>query len=84
MTRAELEQEYVNLYRRVWGTNEGLTTEGTKRMTDRQLRIDIMSLQRQIARTEPKMYEDQHIYCQDKPCGQAPLGCTEKRYCPKE
>ena len=84
MTRAELEQEYVNLYRRVNDTNEGLTKEKLWKFTDRQLRIDIMSLQRQIARTEPQMYEDQHIYCQDKPCGQAPLGCTEKRYCPKE
>ena len=50
MSRSDLEEEYVNLYRRVWGTNEGLTTEGTKRMTDRQLRIDIASLKRQIAR----------------------------------
>ena len=31
-----------------------------------------------------RRYEDQHINCQEKPCGQAPLGCTDKRYCPKE
>ena len=35
-------------------------------------------------RFEDRMYEDQHINCQEKPCGQAPLGCTDKRYCPKE
>lgn len=52
MTRADLEQEFVNLYRRAWGTNEGLSTEKLTRMTDRQLRIDIGSLKRFIQRTE--------------------------------
>lgn len=52
MSRSDLEEEYVNLYRRVWGTNEGLWTTEIKRMTDRQLRIDIASLKRQIARME--------------------------------
>jgi len=33
---------------------------------------------------QDRVYEDQHINCQDEPCGQAPLGCTDKRYCPKE
>ena len=52
MTRADLEQEFVNLYRRAWGTNEGLTTEKLKKFTDRQLRIDIGSLKRFIERSE--------------------------------
>lgn len=30
------------------------------------------------------MYEDQASTCQDEPCGYAPLGCTDKKYCPKE
>jgi len=50
MGRADLEQEYVNLYRRYWGTNDGLWTTEIKRMTDRQLRIDIASLKRSIER----------------------------------
>ena len=55
MTRAELEQEFVNLYRRAWGTNEGLTTEKLKRFTERQLRIDIGSLKRYIEREKPSI-----------------------------
>jgi len=30
---------------------------------------------------EPKIFEDQT--CQDTPCGAAPLGCSDKRYCPR-
>jgi len=29
-------------------------------------------------------FEDQHPNCQEKSCGNAPLGCAVKRYCPKE
>lgn len=28
--------------------------------------------------------EDQADACQGESCGSAPLGCTEKRHCPKE
>ena len=44
MTRGELEEAYVNYYRRAWDTNSGLTTEKIKEMTDDELRKDTRSL----------------------------------------
>lgn len=30
------------------------------------------------------IYEDQDPNCQDAPCPQAPLGCSNPHYCPKK
>ncbi len=45
MSRQKLEEEFVNLYRLAWGTNEGLSIQKIKSMTPNQLKQSIRSLQ---------------------------------------
>jgi hypothetical protein len=43
-TREKLEQEFVNVYRKAWNSNEGLTSKHIKNMTNKQLKESIESL----------------------------------------
>jgi hypothetical protein len=52
MTRQDLEAEFVNLYRKNWNTNEGLTKEKIHDMTTRELKICIESQKRFLSLTE--------------------------------
>jgi hypothetical protein len=45
-TREKLEQEFVNIYRKAWNSNEGLTSQRIKSMTNKQLKESIESLKR--------------------------------------
>lgn len=42
--RSSLEEEFVNVYRKVWGSNEGLTTKHIKSMSISELKKSIRSL----------------------------------------
>ncbi len=59
----------------------------------RLVELRLGELERRISRLEARArgapdlilrFEDQDPNCQDKSCGNAPLGCAVKRYCPRE
>jgi len=61
--RAELETEYVNLYRHAWHTNEGLSSEKIRNMTTEHLKQCVKSLREFVKRTEKQQSEQRLNYC---------------------
>ena len=50
--RSLLEQEFVNLYRNNWGSNEGLDSARIHRMSDRELEMNVRSQKMFAEQTE--------------------------------
>jgi hypothetical protein len=56
LTRSQLEDYFVNLYRKAWGSNAGLSSEKIKNMTTTYLKTCITSLDGFVEITEKQRF----------------------------